>query len=240
MSLSKSHGSAVQPLTAEEMALLRSLQNRALQSKAASMASNMPSMSHGHDFPSDHLLGDESASDWSEIDGGNMSDSSKRRLEADVAPMYHAGTHGGCVPKAMTPVPMTVFGNPSGVGSATTFGSTKKGTEIHLPPGVENLAMWGMTLIEFGKLASKNIQYEELALATDKDNVSYRKWCKSQVDAAEGRLKDLALYLWAYDHETGQIDQRPVIPGTSDEPGSWHRGLRAFGPWPDRYYRQIR
>eukprot|EP00435_Cladocopium_sp_Y103_P012259 s60_g3.t1 len=124
---------------------------------------------------------DDSASEWSEIDGGNMSDSSKRRLEAD-APRPHLAPPRRA-PRSICP---------------------------------ENLAMWGMTLIEFGKLASKNIQYEELALATDKDNVSYRKWCKSQVDAAEGRLKDLALYLWAYDHETGQIDQRPVIPGTSD------------------------
>ena len=202
---------SAQPLTAEELILLRTLQDRALRSKKAKL---MPesSMCSGQGFVSKPDFGDDAASEWSEVDAGSMSDSSKRRLGPDMAPL----SYPGAVTMNPIPMPAAMSGPLYPMSSATRFGTTKKGTEIVLPPGVDTLATWGKTLIEFGKFASKDLDYNTLVAATDKESVSYRKWCKSQVDAAEGRLKDLALFLWAHETATGQTEQGPVIPGTND------------------------
>ena len=210
MSLSKSHGGESQPLSAEELILLRTLQDRALRSKASHMSFAPPAMCHGEGFSAGLPHASETSSEWSQVDGGAMADSSKRRLEPDVAPAY-----AGTFPVSHMPVPESLETVPM-PNEAQTFGKTKKGIIISLPPGVENITMWGKTLIEFGKYGNKDMNYEKLTLSTDKDSMSYCKWCKSQVDAAEGRLKDLALFLWAYDFVTGHADQRPVFPGTND------------------------
>ena len=211
MSLSKSPMDASQPLSAEEMILLRTLQDRALRSKAAEMHSNLP-MSHDHDGLTMFGPSDEAGSEWSEVEGGSMADSSKRRLEPHVSSLTYAG------PTLMNPMLSSNSGNMSSAVEKPpiSYGVTKKGYAISLPPGVESLVMWGKTLIEFGKFASKGINYETLLMSTDKESMSYKKWCCSQADAAEGRLKDLALFLMACDYVTGQADQGPVIPGTKD------------------------
>ena len=209
--MSKSPMDSAQPLTAEELILLRTLQDRALRSKKAEP---MPesSMFSGQGFSSKPVPSDDAASEWSEVDAGNMSDSSKRRLGPDMAPL----SYPGAMNMNLMPMPAAVSGPLYPMSSATSFGMTKKGTAVTLPPGVDTLATWGKTLIEFGKFASKDLDYNTLVAADDKESVSYRKWCKSQVDAAEGRLKDLALFLWAHDATTGQAEQGPVIPGTND------------------------
>ena len=211
MSISKSPMDAAQPLTAEELVLLRTLQDRALRSKKAELLPES-SVFRGQGFPSQPDPNDDAVSEWSEVDAGNMTDSSKRRLGPDMAPLSYPGA------SMMSPMPMPVAMNGPlyPMSSATSFGMTKKGTAITLPPGVDTLATWGKTLIEFGKFASKDLDYNTLVAANDKESVSYRKWCKSQVDAAEGRLKDLALFLWAHDAATGQSEQGPVFPGTND------------------------
>ena len=66
MSLSKSPVDASHPLSAEEMILLRTLQDRALRSKVAEMHSNLP-MSHDRDGPAMPGPSDEAGSEWSEV-----------------------------------------------------------------------------------------------------------------------------------------------------------------------------
>ena len=68
--------------------------------------------------------------------------------------------------------------------------------------------MWGNMFVEFGKHSGKELAFEDLA--------TYVKWCIGQVDAAEGRLSDLSLYLVAREHVMGSMEQRPVIPGTTE------------------------
>ena len=71
--------------------------------------------------------------------------------------------------------------------------------------------MWGRSVLEFGKVSSRGWTYSEMAESTEKEVMSYVKWCKGQVDHAEGLLRDFSLYLWARDYSPGQF---PVIPGT--------------------------
>ena len=82
---------------------------------------------------------------------------------------------------------------------------------MRLPHGVASLEKWGRSLLEFGKFASREWTYEEIMSKSDKEVVSYVKWCRSQVDAAEGCLKDFALYIHAVEYDP---EQRPLIPGT--------------------------
>ena len=136
--MSKSPMDSAQPLTAEELILLRSLQDRALRSKKAELLPES-SMFRGQGFPSQPDPSDDAVSEWSEVDAGNMSDSSKRRLGPDMAPLSYPGA------PMMSPMPMPVAmnGPQYPMSSATSFGMTKKGTAITLPPGVDTLATWG-------------------------------------------------------------------------------------------------
>ena len=65
--------------------------------------------------------------------------------------------------------------------------------------------------MEFGKYSGQELAYEDLATSTTKEHKSYVKWCIGQVDAAEGRLHGLSLYLVAREHVMGTMEQRPVI-----------------------------
>ena len=64
---------------------------------------------------------------------------------------------------------------------------------ISFPPGIEDLTSWGNTFVEFGKHAGKELVYEDLATSTEKEHKSDVKWRIGQVDASEGRLRDLSL-----------------------------------------------
>lgn len=97
-----------------------------------------------------------------------------------------------------------------------SLGSTKKGHKITFPPGIEDLSMWGNMFVEFGKRSGKELAFEDLTISTEKEHKRYVKWCIGQVDAAEGRLSDLSLYLVAREHVMGSMEQRPVIPGTTE------------------------
>ena len=55
--------------------------------------------------------------------------------------------------------------------------------------------------------------YSEMAESTEKEVVSYVKWCKAQADAADGLLRDFSFYLIARDYRPDQ--QNLVIPGTN-------------------------
>ena len=95
---------AAQPLTAEELVLLRTLQDRALRSKKAELLPES-SVFRGQGFPSQPDPNDDAVSEWSEVDAGNMTDSSKRRLGPDMAPLSYPGA------SMMSPMPMPVAMN---------------------------------------------------------------------------------------------------------------------------------
>lgn len=86
-------------------------------------------------------------SDWAVPNGLSMTDASKRRCSE--SPQRERRYHG-CVPETQIGVPM-----PSLVQQS--FGRTKSGTEIVMPEGLDSLAMWGRSVIEFGKFAPKGV-----------------------------------------------------------------------------------
>lgn len=140
---------------------------------------------------------------WSLMTEGSMSDASKRRLTEIPLREPFAGSYF-CT-AAPAPMPETVTTGPQ-------FGFTPRGTAIHLPPGVESLDRWGQSLVDFGKYQSKGWTYAQMFASTDSQVKSYVKWCKSQVDAMEGFVRDLGLYFIAVEYTPGQ---HPVIPGTT-------------------------
>ena len=196
MSLSKANVDLSKPLSAEEHRLLMTLQQRASNSQTA-------------------MSDPEDLDEWgftSDCQGSSMSDASKRRLtefagRSDDAPAGYLQTAPS---PPLHPVISTVDGEP------VQLGMTKKGTAIAFPPGVSDLSTWGQTFLEFGKFGGKEITYEDLMRSGEKEHKSYVKWCVSQADSSEGRLRDLCLYLVAYENVTGTMEQRPVIPGTTE------------------------
>eukprot|EP00435_Cladocopium_sp_Y103_P054515 s603_g17.t1 len=73
--------------------------------------------------------------------------------------------------------------------------------------------MWGRSILEFGKYEKRGWTYSEVAESSEKEVMSYVKWCKAQADSAEGFLRDFAFYLNARDYQPE--GQQPVIPGTT-------------------------
>ena len=196
MSLSKANLDLSKPLSAEERHLLMTLQQRACNSQEI-------------------LTESEGLEEWglaSEGQGCAMSDASKRRMTEFVGHADHppAGYTSLAPSPPLHPFISTVEGDP------VQLGTTKKGTMIAFPPGVADLSTWGSTILEFGKFGGIEFTYEDLMRSGEKEHKSYVKWCVSQADSSEGRLRDLCLYLVAYENVTGTMEQRPVIPGTTE------------------------
>eukprot|EP00435_Cladocopium_sp_Y103_P028111 s667_g7.t1 len=153
MSFSKN---TMTPLTTEERLMMNHLMERARMEKALACDASVLSVD----------------SDWNVPTGATMSDASKRRQ--DVSPEREARVHGyGSF--AQTGVPMPSI-------SLESFGKTKRGMTITLPEGLSDLAMWGRSVVEFGKYAPRNCTYSELAESDEKEVLSYLKWCKGQAD----------------------------------------------------------
>eukprot|EP00435_Cladocopium_sp_Y103_P013345 s443_g3.t1 len=189
MSLSKTSSA---PLSAEEQGVLYALMRRA----GISVGSVDPA-------PCASEMGE---SDWSVMSGAAMSDACKRRLEESPERQVQRSPY--IAPEAPLPFPDALPTHDSGV---TSFGKTKRGNLVRLPNGVPSLEKWGRSVLEFGKFASRDWTYEEIMSKSDKEVISYVKWCRSQVDSAEGCLKDFALYIHAVEYDP---EQRPLIPGT--------------------------
>eukprot|EP00435_Cladocopium_sp_Y103_P050731 s941_g15.t1 len=159
------------PLSTEERAVLDNLLRRAqMQETLACDAASVLSTD----------------TDWQVA---SMSDACKRRC--DVSPERDPRVHG-YADFSQTGAPL-----PSEVKEA--FGKTKRGSPVLLPEGLSDLAMWGRSIVEFGKYESRGYTYSEMAESSEKEMMNYVKWCKSQVDNAEGLLKDFAMYLVARD-----------------------------------------
>ena len=201
MSFSEVAFDEMKPLSAEEQCMLLQLQRRA----------QLGPIMH-HEF-------DDGGSDWSlpsEPGMGNMSDASKRRKtefhdsNLNVSQAYHSA------PLMPLPEASLLQGSQVMPGRLQDLGQTKKGTKIAFPPGISSLEEWSLTLIEFGKFSGKNVTYEDLVKASDKESKGYVKWCVAQADAAEGRLRDLSFFLVAFEYVTGSVGQQPLILGTKD------------------------
>ena len=191
MSLSKG---AMTPLSSEEKALLESLLIRAKFSAGET-----------GDHPNEP--GASSVSDWSLLTG-QMSDASKRLHSPD--PEKRSKAYCGTSP-VPTPLPSGGSISPDAF-SEKTFGYTRRGQLIALPPGVNDLQSWGRTVLDFGKYMSRGWTYEKFLLSEEADVKNYVKWCKGQVDSADGFLRDFGMYIMAYEYSPLQ---GPLIPGTT-------------------------
>ena len=191
MSLSKGTGV---PLSAEERSALQDLMRRA-----------GISVSVLEDFPGDCDRGSDGG--WSVMTPtpAAMTDASKRRLEESP----ERPSSRPYAPGAMSAVPFPLEGED--VPGVNVFGKTKKGLVIRLPEGVPSLGQWGRSILDFGKYPPVDGLYEEICAKSDKEIVSYVKWCRAQVDSAEGLLKDFGLFIYASEFDP---EQRPLIPGT--------------------------
>ena len=205
MSLSKA---SMTPLTPEERRLLQELLARA--ELPIPDADTEGSFSLVYD-----------GSEWKNT--AAMMDACKRRQ--DVSPERPLRTASGYtgfnVGDAPPPMPTTEM----------TFGSTRRGQVIKLPPGINSLEMWGRTVLEFGKNISKGWTYAEILDSPDKEAQNYVKWNRGQ-----GLLKDFCLYVVAAAHPN---HQGPIVPGTSyvrkirwcqigDRQSSWQWPLFSF------------
>ena len=192
-SMSLSKGAGV-PLSAEERSVLHELMQRA-----------GISVSVLEDFPGDCDRGSDGGWSMMTPTPAAMTDASKRRLEE--SPERPSGRP--YAPRAMCAAPSALEGDD--VPGMNVFGKAKKGLVVRLPEGVPSLGQWGRSILDFGKYASRGWTYEEICTKSDKEIVSYVKWCRGQVDSAEGFLKDFGLFIYASEFDP---EQRPLIPGT--------------------------
>ena len=82
-----------------------------------------------------------------------------------------------------------------------------------LPQGIEDVEMWGKTIIEFGQYKDQELSYFELISSSDDRMMSYVKWCKARTKSASGQLKDLCNYM-VHMQDTGVMSSNSTIPGT--------------------------
>lgn len=170
----------------------------------------------------------EVIADWDLTDEeAGMSDASKRRMTEYVPPAWNTRGNPYAAPSVAaaaapvnTPGPLStpVSSTPAAqeiIENSVTYGCTKKGTPITLPPGVSDLEAWGSTVLKFGKLAERDLTYHQVSTSTDEVVKRYVKWVKAQADASDGLMKDLSFYLLAHAYDQGETGQMPLIPGTT-------------------------
>ena len=133
-------------------------------------------------------------------------------LQSDAWQSLH---HAKLVIWAMlcVPMPAPLPASASGVTplEIQAFGVTRKGVPVTLPPGIVDLEMWGRSVLEFGKYVSHGWTYKEMITSQDPEVRSYVKWCRGQVDNADGFRKDFGMYILASEFKP---DQGLIIPGT--------------------------
>ena len=77
---------------------------------------------------------------------------------------------------------------------------TKDQSKIEYPKGITSMEHWGRTLITSGKLAKRDMSYEELASSPDSEMVNYSRWLMAQKDRSNMSppIKDMIAYLLAF------------------------------------------
>ena len=129
---------------------------------------------------------------------GAMSDGSKRARPSSPAgpagppPPQPVRPHGGAPP------PGALRGNSSMTTSSVGGGQPLDHVVVathELPEGVSSLTHWGQTMINFGKMKSRQISYYDLAIDGSESEVNYKEWVMARVQTGSDQLKDLALFL---------------------------------------------
>ena len=98
---------------------------------------------------------------------------------------------------------------------ASTLCSPKTGLPP-LPEGVENVEMWGKTVVKFGMYKDAGLSYIELATSQDDRAKGYLKWCRSRTASAQGQLRDYCMFL-RHLFEQEQVTSALKIPGTDEQ-----------------------
>eukprot|EP00435_Cladocopium_sp_Y103_P012014 s3028_g3.t1 len=123
----------------------------------------------------------------------SMTDASKRRLTEEMS----AGYSGQSPPQLPVQSRQTVSED--------------------FPKGITSLAMWGATVIEFGKYKGDHLSYDEL-METAKTNAparSYLEWIRSHTSTKSSpQLQDLCAYVKLIDRKSGS-DADLTFPGSS-------------------------
>ena len=140
----------------------------------------------------------------------------------EMANHYPGGAHAPPVARTLAP--------PSTPPRPT---ATTAPADIEFPAGINSLAEWGMTIIEFGKFNGRGLMYHELAASEDKSYSNYRSWVSSHTGSTTGQCLDLGKYLLAYEKAHGSSGC--MIPGTVNarkfgSPSSSNTSHRHTGP----------
>ena len=88
--------------------------------------------------------------------------------------------------------------------------------EVTLPPGVTDLEMWGRTMMEKGKFASRKFSYEEMRTSAEQIVSSYVEWLQMHLsDNMNAQFHDFVAYVKAMDAELSKHSTGSVIPGST-------------------------
>lgn len=140
--------------------------------------------------------------DFSLVDGGAMTDASKRGCDSGYSSQPTKRTPFVAEDPVESPVD----------GQVICY--TTAGQPVTLPPGVDDIETWGRTVVGFGKHLKSNLSYAEMYNDTSAEGRSYVNYLISHVNSSKGAFHDCALYCVAMDYyKTGS--QMPVLPGTN-------------------------
>ena len=153
---------------------------------------------------------------------GAMTDGAKRRACSPVT-----GDSSGAEKISYDGAMVDMYANPRGLMPGYTpeleapyvpKTSECLSAAITLPPNVPSAEQWGRTLITWGQFKGCGLSYHDLLTRTDEKANGYKKWCRSPLHSAEGRLLDFCRYLHFCDQLTHAptVRQGPIIPGTTE------------------------
>eukprot|EP00435_Cladocopium_sp_Y103_P030418 s52_g7.t1 len=97
-------------------------------------------------------------------------------------------------------------------------GMASASPNVHtLPPGVTDLEMWGRTIMEKGKFASRQYAYEEMRASTEQTVSSYVEWLQNHLnDHMNAQFHDFVSYVKAKDFEMSKgSSSGSMIPGST-------------------------
>ena len=94
--------------------------------------------------------------------------------------------------------------------------------DVLLPPAINSVAHWGMTVVTFGKY-HKVKTYADILKDNSDDMVGYKKYLFDHFNHGSAQLRDLVSYLKACNYDPYGPKQGPVIPGA--------KIVRTFRKW---------
>lgn len=172
-------------LTAEEQAVLRELLRKARESGSLEelLAPSEPSSDVDDEF--------ELPEEVEELLEPPMTDASKRRL---TGPSENPPGYG-----KTRQLPLAPKNKPATKAKSKATSSradARLSNVVQLPEDVKDIADWGSTIMETGKLAPMGLSYAQLAESTDSEIQKYLRYiAKSITDRHNPQYHDLLAYL---------------------------------------------